>query len=125
MSSELRVGIPQMHQIMKKKEPEKVSNKEVADLALTSGLLLATNTVMAGALQQVWSMINGMQLFVHVPMLGVPLPETSENLIGQLVNIATLDLLPTDIVYEGVFDDLPDEEDSSEVDQGEEVESLG
>lgn len=56
-------------------------------------------------------MINGMQLFVHVPMLGVPLPETSENLIGQLVNIATLDLLPTDIVYENIFEDLPDEED--------------
>mmetsp|Transcript_34403 Transcript_34403/g.45281 ORF Transcript_34403/g.45281 Transcript_34403/m.45281 type:complete len:80 (-) Transcript_34403:1447-1686(-) len=54
-----------------------------------------------------------MQLFVHIPMLGVHLPSDSEDLIENLVNIATLDLLPTDLIYEEIFDDLPEEIDPS------------
>ena len=97
-----------------------ISEKDVINLAITSGFFLAAQTFMAGALQQVWSMINGMQLFVHVPMLGVGLPEVSKDLIDNLVSVATLDLLPTDAIYASMFPDLPGELEFDEVIKDEE-----
>lgn len=51
---------------------------------------------------QIWGMINGIQLLVHLPILAVDFPIFSQIFIDQLITIATFDLIDTD----GMFDDL-------------------
>ena len=45
-------------------------------------------------------MINGLQIFVHLPMLGVEFPGAAKDVVSYLIDIATLDLVPTDDIYE-------------------------
>ena len=45
-------------------------------------------------------------------MLGAEFPGTAQEVVSYLIDIATLDLLPTDEIFETVFDDgLPDEDE--------------
>jgi hypothetical protein len=48
--------------------------------------------LMKGALSQVWGMINGMQLIVHVPLFAVKIPDSTMSVTGVLIEIATFDV---------------------------------
>ena len=56
-------------------------------------------------------MINGLQIFVHLPMLGVEFPGHAQDVVSYLIDIATLDLVPTDEIFEAVFVDFPEEDE--------------
>ena len=49
---------------------------------------------MSGAMQQIWGLLNGLQIIVHLPLLGIELPDLSQDLIGNFVEIANLNLIP-------------------------------
>ena len=65
---------------------------------------------MSGAMSQVWGMINGMQIFVNLPLFGVEFPPMSLSILNALIAIATFDVLPSDDVFAAAFT-LPDEPD--------------
>jgi len=48
--------------------------------------------VMNGALSQVWGMINGLQLFTHMPLFNVIIPPLAMKLVKTTINIATFDI---------------------------------
>lgn len=67
-------------------------------------------------------MINGLQIFVHLPMLGVKFPGAAQDVVEYMIDIATLDLIPTDDIIEATFEELPDED---EEDLPEELQDTG
>ena len=38
-----------------------------------------------------------------MPVLNVPLPDTSQEFLGELINIATLEIIPSDMFYENAM----------------------
>ena len=62
-------------------------------------------------MQQIWSVINGLQLFVHMPVLNVPLPDASQEFISELINIASLEILPSDLFYDNTMPSPEEDED--------------
>ena len=72
---------------------------------------MATQLVLSGSLNQVWGMINGLQIFVHLPMLGVKFPGAAQDVVEYMIDIATLDLIPTEQIIEATFEELPDEDE--------------
>lgn len=77
---------------------------------------LGSNLLISGAMSQIWGMINGLQLFVHIPLFNVQFPEIAGVVVEKLTMIATFDLIPTDDLYENTFD-LPEEEEVSYLDE--------
>ena len=56
-------------------------------------------------------MINGLQIFVHLPMLGVKFPGAAQDVVSNMNDIATLDLVPTEQIIEATFAEMPDEDE--------------
>ena len=50
-------------------------------------------------LSQLWGLINGLSLFVHLPMTGVDIPDQTKDILSQLIEVAQFDLLPNEDVY--------------------------
>ena len=48
--------------------------------------------LMAGALSQIWGMINGMQVLVHMPIFAADVPTTSMIVVNAILSVATFDL---------------------------------
>ena len=68
--------------------------------------------LLSGTLNQVWGMINGLQIFVMTPLIGIPFPEPCKGIIESFIEIASFDFIPTDNIYDGVFSGIiPDEDD--------------
>ena len=63
---------------------------------------------MSGALSQVWGMINGLQLFVHIPLFNINLPANAHALVDQMITIATFDIVEPEFVFDGIFE-FPEE----------------
>lgn len=47
---------------------------------------------MAGALSQIWGMINGMQVLVHMPIFAADIPGLSMTIIKAILSVACFDL---------------------------------
>ena len=68
--------------------------------AATMGALVGStimNLVMSGALAQVWGMINGMQVMVHLPAFAVKFPANAFMVVEQILTIATFDFPYIDV----------------------------
>ncbi len=51
--------------------------------AAATTVTLVLRTVMVGALSQLWGLINGLSLFVHLPMIAnVEIPDFSKEILG-------------------------------------------
>jgi len=62
-------------------------------------------------MQQVWGLLNGLQVIVHMPLLGVVLPGESKDLLDMFTEIANLDLIPNlDSIYDNTFV-MPEEDE--------------
>lgn len=46
----------------------------------------------SGALNQVWALINGLQIMVHMPIFKVTIPDSTMVLVKFVIGIATFDL---------------------------------
>jgi hypothetical protein len=61
----------------------------------------------------VWGLINGLQVFVHLPTLGVLFPDPSQDLVDKIVEIANLDLIPNLNVFYSNHLKVPEEDEDA------------
>ena len=64
---------------------------------------LGVNVALSGAMSQVWGMINGMQLLVNLPIFDVTFPALSQQMVDDLITIATFDVMPSDDVFDATL----------------------
>ena len=53
---------------------------------------MVLQTLMAGTLAQVWGMINGLQLVVHLPLINVFFPQNAFIIVDKILMVATFDI---------------------------------
>lgn len=77
--------------------------------AATAAVLASTimKLAVSGALNQVWALINGMQIMVHMPLFKVKIPDNAMVLVKQIINIATFDIPKVNVVDIFGADKLP------------------
>ncbi len=69
--------------VEKEVKKESSSTADVVGAAAATTVTLVLRTVMVGALSQLWGLINGLSLFVHLPMIAnVGIPELSKEILG-------------------------------------------
>ena len=51
---------------------------------------------MAGSLSQLWGMINGMQIFVHLPLFEVSMPASARMLVDKMIFFVTFDIIESE-----------------------------
>ena len=67
--------------------------------------------LMSGALTQLWGMINGLQIFVHLPLFSISVPANASMLIENLLKIATFDIIETEVAFGWLFEFPEEDED--------------
>ena len=81
-------------------------------MQVASGGVLAGNAVvnilLAGSLNQIWSMINNLQIAIHSPLINVQFPGNAFMIYEVMITVATFDILPTDDFYPYFFPSLPE-----------------
>jgi hypothetical protein len=55
---------------------------------------MLTNILTSGAMAQIWGMINGMQIYSHLPLFKVLFPAFSGAAIAEILEIASFELIP-------------------------------
>ena len=87
-----------------------VSAAAAVDTASTAavGTNFLVNLLLSASLNQLWSMLNGLQIFVHMPLMDVRFPANANTFIVFLVNIANFDIIPTDYLFGKIFN-FPDD----------------
>ena len=71
--------------------------------------VMATNMLTSGAMSQLWGMINGMQIYSHMPLMNVEYPMHSKNTVNSILEIASFSVIPTEDGIDAVLE--PPEED--------------
>ena len=69
------------------------------------GASFATNILMSATLSQVWSLVNGLQIIVHLPLFNCKFPSNAQVFMEGLISIATFEIVPES--YVGYFTDYP------------------
>ena len=87
------------------------SAAESVTAAATVGSALS-QILMTGALTQLWGMINGLQLFVHLPLFKIDMPASATMLIEKLLLIATFDIVECEVAF-GWIVAFPEEDENS------------
>lgn len=95
---------------------------DTAAVGSTTALLFASSMqiVMNGALAQVFCMINGLQIVMHLPTINLSFPEIAFVVVDKLMGVFTFDipnvefkvLFPESVqppAYDAVFSDIEDE----------------
>ena len=72
------------------------------------------NIVLQGSLNQVWGMINNLQIIIHAPLINIQFPGNAFMLYEVMITVATFNILPTDDMFPSVFPDLTEEEPFSD-----------
>ena len=49
-------------------------------------------TLLIGSMAQVWGMINGLQLMVHLPLINLLFPGNCMAVVGGFISVATFDI---------------------------------
>jgi len=76
---------------------ETVDAISLAVMYSTSSLIVsnfALNIILTGALNQLWSLINGLQVITHLPVFHCQFPANANSLLRYLVEIANFELIP-------------------------------
>ena len=82
----------------------------------------ALSLIMAASLNQLWSMMNGLQLAVHLPLFSSKFPANAGFLLVFLIDIATFDMLPEEVI--DFFFDFPDKDPYNEAFEATRYESM-
>jgi hypothetical protein len=97
----LRIEIPRVTI-----EETKIQNADQVLTQATSNLAIGAASIvpaiLSGALHKIWNMINGLQIFVHLPLLGIDFPDNAMYVVTHLITVATFSILDTDSIYAAV-----------------------
>jgi hypothetical protein len=63
------------------------------------------STMLTGALSQVWGLINGLQLIVHLPLVAkATFPHMTKEIFDVIITIAQFDLIDSETyIFRGIF----------------------
>ena len=64
------------------------------------------NLILAASLNQLWSMLNGLQLSTHMGLFNLKFPSNANFLLDFMVNVATFDFMPVEAIW--FFFDFPE-----------------
>ena len=64
------------------------------------------NLVMMTALNQLWSVVNGLQVATHLLLFNLKFPANASFMLSFMINVATFDLLPVEAIW--FFFDFPE-----------------
>jgi len=82
--------------------------------AVIGTLGVVTSILFSGAMHSLWITLNGLQIVVHLPLLGIMLPQENQDKIDLFTELANINLIPSlENAYEAAFV-LPDEGDVEE-----------
>ena len=76
---------------------------------LTSAALVGNftiNLILKSAMSVLWSLLHSMQIIAFFPLVNISMPANAFLLFKVLIKIATLDILPTEELIDGVKDGL-------------------
>jgi len=78
------------------------AGSSASNIAAATGLVqVILAVVMQTGLSQLWSMLNGQQIMVYMPMFEkLKFPASAMIITKKLIDIATFDLIPTEIIDE-------------------------
>ena len=65
-------------------------------IVLASNLVL--NSIIIGALNTLWTMINGLQIIVHLPVFDTQFPANANTLLTYLIEVANFELIPPSLL---------------------------
>ena len=82
----------------------------------------AITVIMGASLNQLWSMVNGLQLAVHLPLFSSNFPANASFILTLLIDIATFDMLPEEVT--DFFFDFPDKDPYNEAFEATRYESM-
>ena len=68
---------------------------------------LILNIILAASLNQLWSMLNGLQLSTHMQLFNLKFPANASFLLNFLVTVATFDVMPIETIW--FFFDFPEQ----------------
>lgn len=80
-------------------------SSEIGSSSIMGGNFVV-NLILAASLNQLWSMLNGMQLTTHMQLFNLKFPANAGFLVKFLVTVATFDLLPIEVIW--FFFDFPE-----------------
>ena len=72
-------------------------------MSAVMGSNFVVTLLLAGSMNQLWSMINGLQLAVHMPLFNCAFPSNANFFITFLIDVATFDFMPgeaTEFVFQ-------------------------
>ena len=110
---------------------EEITLKEAAvENAVTATKTIAaatvgTNIILSGAMSQVWGMINGLQLFINLPLFDITFPSLSIKSLQGLIEIANFDILPSNDIFSFTLDFSMDEFEKENEQSDEKFENVG
>ena len=62
--------------------------------------------ILLASLNQLWTMLNGLQLTTHLPLFSLKFPSNAGFLLSFLISVATFDIMPIEGIW--FFFDLPE-----------------
>ena len=74
------------------------SAQDLTNVALVSNVFI--NILLSGAMTFLWGLLHCMQIVSHFDLVNIMMPANAHHMFKILVSIATLDLLPADVVIE-------------------------
>ena len=78
--------------------------------AATVGITIGSK-LLYGSISQLWGLINGLSLFVHLPLTGVEIPEQTLAVLGELIKVAQFDLLENEEAYGPMIPFMEEDDD--------------
>ena len=78
------------------------STAEAGAAGIAAGNFIA-NAALSASLNQLWSVINGLQLVVHLPLLNCKFPANASLMNDKLISIAQFDFMNTFDVVSNLF----------------------
>ena len=64
------------------------------------------NAIIAGLLQQIWSMVSSQQIVVMMPLFAVLMPANAQTVFAILLKIAAFDMIPAEEMYEDMIEQI-------------------
>lgn len=75
--------------------------KEVVSQSISAAFAVTFvfNIFLNSALGQLWSLVNALQILIYLPLMSIGFPMNTRLVCSILIQVATLDIFPTDLVY--------------------------
>lgn len=91
----------ELPRLLSESEAESISQGAQTTQAVSSAVMgsnFLLNLILAASLSQLWSMLNGLQLAVHLPLFNLNFPANANFFIEFVIQVATFDLIPPELV---------------------------